>query len=138
MGEMLDALAEADNSVLTATDEIPAERNLVLPVTQESEKMITTLAEANNSVLTATDEIPAERNLVLPVTQKNEEMITPLTEANPERSITNKIREDYIRRSTNNLRQDLYKNNFSNYENYQVDPEVITKGNKLFIKSIRK
>ena len=35
---MLDALAEGDNSVLTATDEIPTERNLVLPVTQESEE----------------------------------------------------------------------------------------------------
>ena len=100
--------------------------------------MLDALAEGDNSVLTATDEIPMERNLVLPVTQKSEEMITALTEANPERSITNKIREDYIRRSTNNLRQGLYKNNFSNYKNYQVDPEVITKGNKLYIKSIRK
>ena len=100
--------------------------------------MITALAEAHNSVLTAADEIPTERNLVLPVTQKSEEMITALAEADPERSVTDKIKEDYVRRSTNNLRQDLYKNNFSNYENYQVDPEVITKGNKLFIKSIRK
>ena len=76
--------------------------------------MLDALAEGNNSVLTATDEIPTERNLVLPITQKSKEMITALAEANPERSITDKIREDYIRRSTNNLRQDLYKNNFSN------------------------
>ena len=100
--------------------------------------MLDALAEGDNSVLTAADEIPTERDLVLPVTQESEEMITALAEADPERSFTHKIMEDYIRRSTNNLRHDLYKNNFSNYENYQVDPEVITKGNKLFIKSIRK
>ena len=49
-----------------------------------------------------------------------------------------RIREDYRRRSINNLRAQFYENYFSRYEEYRVDPDELERRKKLFIKSIRK
>ena len=65
-------------------------------------------------------------------TQESENPLTPT------RPRIDSIREEYYRLSINNLRAQLYENDFSYYEEYRVDPDELERRKKLFIKSIRK